>query len=295
MYKEVKTKVSKPHWVKKIWPLWLVILLASGWLYGCAPNFNPDVPADASQVGIWHQTSLQVSSGAREVHFLEAGTPGKPLVVFVHGTPGSWRGFLSYLQDPTLQAQTHMVALDRPGFGRSQAPGPLPSFTDQAKAIGRLLERNQSGKRALVVGHSLGGSIGYRVAIDFPDQVGALLALSSAIDPSLSKPRWYNHLARIPGIHFLVPKDLATANKEMMPLVEHLNDMHSSLQHLAVPITIVQGGKDPLVDSGNVTFAQQLMTKAELKVVDFPDHGHFIIWEEPQKIVQEVLALVAEL
>ena len=295
LYKEVESKVSKTRWVARLWPAWLIVLFASGWLYGCAPTFSPDVPADISQVGTWHQASLQTSSGLREVHFVEAGTPGKPLVVFIHGTPGSWRGFLSYLASPTLQSQTHMLALDRPGFGRSQVAGPLPNFADQAKAVGILLERNQSGKPALVVGHSLGGSIGYRVAIDFPNEVGALLALSSAVDPSLSKPRWYNHIARIPGIHFLVPKDLATANKEMMPLVDHLKEMRSALAHLSVPITIVQGGKDPLVDTGNVTFAQQLMTKADLKVVDYPEHGHFIVWEEPQDIIQEVLALVAKL
>ena len=227
-----------------------------------------------------------------ELHYVSAGQIGAPLVVFVHGTPGSWQAFKRYLNDPRLTANTHMVALDRPGFGESTSMGIHPGFTTQAQAIAALFSLNQSSLKPIVVGHSLGGSISYRVGIDYADDIGGILAISSAIDPKLSKPRWYNHLARLYPVRWVIPKDLSASNKEMMPLASQLQAMQPLLGTIRVPVTIVQGAKDRLVHHKNLDFAQAHLVNAHLRTVPMDDAGHFIVWEHHQQMVNEILTLI---
>ena len=236
-----------------------------------------------------------VNFNDQDLHFVEAGIPGKPLVVFIHGTPGSWLAFQTYLEDPRLNSNLHLIALDRPGFGRSNHFDKSSSFAAQAAAIAELLKLNQSPRKVTLVGHSLGGSIGYRVATDYNAQVGAVLAISAALDPTLSEPRWYNYVAKFPLVKWALPNELATANKEMMPLADELNDLREGLGKLELPITIIQGHEDGLVHVGNIAYAQEALHQAQVKVVEFPEHGHFIIWEEHDQVVDEILRLAAEL
>lgn len=258
---------------------------------GCGPALNQSQSRPLSEFGSWQSTPF--SQGT--LHYASAGQPGKPLVVFVHGTPGSWTAFRAFLQNPRLLQQVHMVALDRPGFGRSSELGVLPAFTDQAAAVAQLFNANQSAQKAVIVGHSLGGSISYRVALDYPDQVGGVLAISAAIDPNLSHPRWYNYAAGLPVVRWLLPGDLTTSNHEMMPLADQLNAMTSGLAGLKMPVTVVQGRTDSLVNHMNADFAEHHLTAADLKVVRFRELGHFIVWEEHDAMVDEILELVTKL
>ncbi|MEM7098054.1 MAG: alpha/beta hydrolase [Pseudomonadota bacterium] len=260
-------------------------------LVGCGPALNPSQPVPLAQYGTWHQTPF----GTSDLHFVSAGNPDKPLVIFIHGTPGSWSAFRAFLSNPRLQTEVHMLALDRPGFGRSANLGPSPEFAQQAQAVAQLFHQNTTNRRILIVGHSLGGSISYRVALDYPDEIGGVLAISSAIDPDLSKPRWYNYAANFPLVDWFLPDDLSTSNEEMMPLAIELKKMANTLQKIKVPVTIVQGAKDGLVNEKNLNFARSQLVNAELNILHFPERGHFIIWEEHEMMVDEILRMAKNL
>ena len=262
-----------------------------GLAHGCAPPYATTAPEVFSEYAREHMIVVD----GLELYYVEAGQPGKPLVLFVHGTPGSWHAFDSFLQDPRLVLNLHMIAVDRLGFGKSATSGPRPSFHDQARTISKLFERNQSGMKTLVVGHSLGGSIGARMAVDYPNDVGALLAISSAISPQLAQPRWYNHFADLPLVRSLLPKDLSVANEEVMLLTHELAAIEPRLRILAIPVTIIQGMQDKLVAPANADYVETTMNEATLQVMRFPDAGHFLIWEQPDVVTDEILRLVEEL
>ena len=280
------SKPKLPSQFCAFFALWLMVTLA-----GCGPSLNKSKTIPFSEYGTWHQSDFEDG----QIHFVSAGTPDKPLVIFIHGTPGSWTAFQAFLANPRLQSEVHMLALDRPGFGRSSDLGAYPDFASQAKAVAKMFDHNGSGKKVLIVGHSLGGSISYRVALDFPDQVGGVLAISSAIDPDLSKPRWYNYAADFPLFGWMLPADLSTSNEEMMPLAQELEQLATRLSGMNVPVTIVQGANDSLVSEDNLEFARAKLTSADLNIRHFPDHGHFIIWEEHEQMVDEILQLVRKL
>lgn len=257
-------------------------------LGACAPQYSSDLsPAlqDVTESGF-------VEHNDARLFYTQRGDPEKPLVLFIHGTPGSWRGFQGYLENARLAERVHMIAVDRLGFGRSSESGARPSFTEQAAAIAQVMQLNRSGYKTVVVGHSLGGSIGYRLAIDQPNSVGALVAVSSAIDPSISNPRWYNKLARLKLSKWLISPDLTTSNQEMLQLKPELESLQPHLADFSIPITILQGGEDWLVLKSHAVFAQQAVKNQQIRIVEFPERGHFVVWEELEVVVDEILRAV---
>ena len=275
------TRLCAPLCVLLLAPL-LVLMSA------CAPQYSSDLSPELTKV----TESGFVEHGSARLYFTQRGDPDQPLVVFIHGTPGSWRGFQGYLENERLASRVHMIAVDRLGFGRSAESGVQPSFAEQAAAIARVIKLNRSDRKAVVVGHSLGGSIGYRLAIDRPDAIGALVAVSSALDPSISDPRWYNKLARWRLSQWLIAPELTTSNREMLQLKPELLALQPHLPDLAVPITILQGGEDWLVLESHVDYAQKIVQNQQIRVVEFPERGHFVVWEELDTVVDEILRAV---
>jgi pimeloyl-ACP methyl ester carboxylesterase len=41
----------------------------------------------------------------------------KPLVIFVHGSPGSLSAFIDFMTDSILLQSARLISVDRPGFG----------------------------------------------------------------------------------------------------------------------------------------------------------------------------------
>ena len=266
----------------------MALTVCLGLAQGCAPDFA------RGESGNFQLRADQVVVDDLELHYVESGTRGNPLAIFIHGTPGSWRAFEGYLQDPRLVANLHMIAVDRLGFGKSAASGTRPSFAEQARSIGALFKQNESSVKTLLVGHSLGGSIALRMAVDYPADVGGLLVISSAISPPLGRLRWYNRFADLPVIRWFVPEDLSIANAELMPLSQELAAMEDQLRTLPIPVTVMQGMKDGLVAPANADYVEATMKSAQLRVMRFPETGHFLIWEKPGVVTDEILRLTRE-
>jgi len=269
----------------------LLFLGCASLLGACAPQYSSDLSPALHGV----TKSGFVEHNDAKLYFTQRGDPQQPLVLFIHGTPGSWRGFQGYLENPRLSERVHMIAVDRLGFGRSEASGARPSFEEQAAAIAKVMQLNRSGHKTIVVGHSLGGSIGYRLAIDHSDSVAALIAVSSALDPSISNPRWYNKLARLRLSQWLVSKELTTSNKEMLQLKPELEAIQPHLAELTLPITILQGGEDWLVLKSHTVFAQAATENQQIRIIEFPERGHFVVWEELDSVVDEIVRAVDRL
>jgi pimeloyl-ACP methyl ester carboxylesterase len=306
--------------MKKFLPqrLLAVSLLLS--LAGCIPPFNQDDPQSFSEP----LREFEVD----KIRYVASGDPLKPLVFLLHGTPGSWHAFRHILEDEQLQNRAHLVAPDRPGFGASRAAGLAASFQDQVALLKPALDRNQSGLRAVVVGHSLGGSIAYRYAIDAPDQVGGIVVISSNIDPALGQPRWFNRLASLPGADWLLPNQLLLANREIEPLRAELETMENELSKITAMITVLHGAEDRLVSVDNLDYLERklgteldakpdtnlvtnlgtnldnklgadlgadLARKQTYQLIREEAQGHFLIWERPDLVRQAILQQLAAL
>ncbi len=216
----------------------------------------------------------------------------KPLVIFVHGTPGRWAEYTAFLTNDYLRDHFHMIAVDRLGHGDSVGKVE-PSLTVQAASLKALLSRNTSDSGAILVGHSLGGPIIARTAMDYPDQIGGLVFIASTADPKRSH-RWYNTVGGLLPIGWLVPRNLRRANKEIVPLKKQLKAMQPLWQNIKVPTTIIQGGKDKHVNPKNADYIQKALVNAKVNTVILPEADHFIHWENPQLVIDALATFVPQ-
>ena len=235
--------------------------------------------------------------GQFRLHYAEAGQEGKPTVVFIHGTPGSWRALGRLLGHSQLRSEARLIAVDRPGWGGStlldkEAEG---SFAAQVKLMAPLLQRLKadSGDQALIlVGHSLGASYAPYIACQYPDLVDGILMAAGAIDPELGKPRWYNYAARVWPISSLIDAGLRKANIEIWGVHSALMELESWWNTASIPMIYMQGEEDELVDPGNLDYAETMLPSEHTRVVRIPDQGHFVHRQQEQLIVELTLELL---
>lgn len=142
---------------------------------GPARGFGRTVEARYPAIG-------RLTDGSPRLHVLEAGPPGAPPVVLIHGASGNLRDWqLSIL--PRLAESHHVIAIDRPGFGHSaRLPGLGWRITDQVAAMRRALH-GLGHRRYILVGHSYGGTVVLRWAAEHPGEVlGAATLAAVAMD-----------------------------------------------------------------------------------------------------------------
>ena len=123
-----------------------------------------------------------------EIDRPEASGEAKQLIIFVHGTPGSYSAFRSYLNDPVMQERFHMISVTRPGW-RNDEDAKVPSLDAQVAALRPLLDMDRSGRGALLMGHSYGGPVIARTAMNYSNLIAGLIFVATTGDPQLSGPR----------------------------------------------------------------------------------------------------------
>jgi len=244
----------------------------------------PDPPRD-----------LAVTTSGGVIRYVVLGNPLRPTVVFIHGTPGSWDNFARLMANRVLLDRAQLVALDRPGFGESQPGQAEPSLKRQAAAVATVVRAAAADGTALLVGHSLGAPIAARVAVDFPALTSGLVLVAPSIDPALEYLWWIQRPADWPFLAWLVPADLRTCNRELLPLRGELEELLPRWSGIRVPVTVIQGEDDSLVPAANADFAQRHLTQAPLVVKRIQGVDHFIPWTNPELITRAVLRHLDEL
>jgi len=64
-------------------------------------------------------------------------------------------------------------------------------------------------------------------------------------------------------------------------------------KNITVATTIIQGGKDKLVNPKNANFLQQALVNAEVKTVIHSEGNHFLHWRNPQVLVDALAEFIA--
>ncbi|KAA9158255.1 alpha/beta fold hydrolase [Amycolatopsis acidicola] len=112
------------------------------------------------------------------LHYHEVGAEHPETVVLLHGGgPGAsaWSNFSRNI--PVFGKTYRTIAVDQPGFGRSDKPTDHPQyFKHSADAVVALLDE-LGIEKAHLVGNSLGGGAAVRLALDHPDRAGRLVLM----------------------------------------------------------------------------------------------------------------------
>ena len=98
-------------------------------------------------------------------------------------------------------------------------------MVEQARDIAPLLDKAIPGQRVLLVGHSFGGPVVARLAMDYGNKVTDILILAGSIDPDMEHTEWYQYPADWPIFTWIIPSDLVVCNREIRALKNELIKM----------------------------------------------------------------------
>jgi pimeloyl-ACP methyl ester carboxylesterase len=117
-----------------------------------------------------------VSVNGFKIFYREAGDPGKPVVLLLHGFPTSSHMFRNLI--PQLANDFHVIAPDLPGFGFSDAPAHdifQYTFANVAKVMGDFVDQLGLKKFAIYI-FDYGAPTGLRMALRFPERITAIIS-----------------------------------------------------------------------------------------------------------------------
>jgi pimeloyl-ACP methyl ester carboxylesterase len=109
------------------------------------------------------------------IFYREAGSVLKPTILLLHGFPSTSHMYQDLIRD--LSADYHLIAPDYPGFGLSSSPPPGEfNYTfDHLATVMRDFIDQIGLKRFSIYMQDYGGPIGFRLAINHPEMISALI------------------------------------------------------------------------------------------------------------------------
>ena len=145
----------------------------------------------------WPAIGDMIEVNGEDVHVIRSGDAG-PVILMIHGASANAREFTSTLA-PRLDASHRVLMADRPGHGYSERPDDSDELATQAAQMAGVLKSLAPDEKAVLVGHSFGGAVALRVALDYPELVKGLVLLAPVThDWGGGGVAWYNKYASPP-------------------------------------------------------------------------------------------------
>jgi pimeloyl-ACP methyl ester carboxylesterase len=146
----------------------------------------------------------RITVAGTELHLADhpAGPDAELLpMLFIHGASGNLRDLQAPLAEK-LEGRGRMIFVDRPGHGYSERGDgeDMQMPWSQAELLAMLLDELDIDK-AIVVGHSLGGSTAAAFAVNHPEKVAGLVFLAPATHPWPNRDlSWHYDVANFPVV-----------------------------------------------------------------------------------------------
>ena len=215
-------------------------------------------------------------------------------LVFIHGSPATADAFHAQFKDSFGDAS--LLAYDRPGYGGSPSVGDSNNLPAQVDALGSLLDSIHL-TNCILIGHSYGGAIALKAAIDYPQYVRGILLVGGSVDPAQERVLLVQRVGAWPLIRRLIPEPLDCCNRELLALKADLLTLQTRLSRLHAHVLMLHGTKDRLVPPANVEFLERELRKVGktdlfAKMI-VPGGNHFLPWEHPEIIHNAVHELLS--
>ena len=258
----------------------IILALLMVLLCGCFRFRTPDKQVQESFAAKGHSIRFgDYSYGeGKTIHYAMAGDSSKPLLFFVHGTPGAWNAFGNYMADSTLLQHFYMISIDRPGFGYTDF-GKAQPLLPQAQVFNRMVKDLGHVKPAILLGHSYGSPIIAQMAALDSSVASVVFSLAGSFKPSSDLAGDARGLLYYPPFRWLAPGAFRPSNDELVWFRESILTMPEVLSKIKCAVWLVHGKKDKLVPYADSEYAMQFLSHAkEAYMVTFPSEDHFIPW-----------------
>ena len=130
--------------------------------------------------------SKYIEAQGISTYYVEAGVG--PNLVLMHGGGIGIDAMLTWQRNiEALAERFHVVAFDEVGFGRTAMPKTPSQFTKLSRTSHAVALLDELGlDKAILVGHSEGGFMATKIAVDHPERVAKLVIVASGA----TAPRW---------------------------------------------------------------------------------------------------------
>lgn len=237
------------------------------------------------------------------VHY-EAIGRGRP-VLFIHGWLGSWRYWMSAMDD--LSERYRAYAVDLWGFGDTERRRDGYSLSAYVDMVEHLMDK-LGIQQVTLVGHGLGGVIAIRMTARAPERVDRLITVntplmgSAVASPLAAFTNHYNGdwIVRIlgrrqasayPEVQIEAAKTDPNAMIRSIQTVL-IEDLRSDLESVTCPVLLVFSKNDPLVYPPDERWLNQL--EDNVHVVFMDESSHFPMLDETARftrLLRQFLAL----
>jgi pimeloyl-ACP methyl ester carboxylesterase len=214
-----------------------------------------------------------------------------PMLLLIHGAPGSLWGYMNLMDDEDLQKHFHIVSVDRVGYGKSRLKKRryVTSIETQAHALLPIFALNKSEQKVIVLGRSYGAPIAARLASLAPDKVKELIMVSPVIDPETERFYWFSKWGRMSFVQLFLPAAFNAATAEKYSHADELRKMLPVWEQLSVPTTVIQGGNDWIADPTNLDFAKRHIKSKRAQYIFLYNAGHMITFSHAAMIKEMLL------
>ncbi|MFA5419562.1 MAG: alpha/beta hydrolase [Bacteroidales bacterium] len=238
-------------------------------------------------------------------------------VVLLHGFLENlhvWDGVLPYLSD-----NHRVIAIDLPGFGKSDVVNEIHSMELMADVVKIVLDTEQVAS-CLLIGHSMGGYVGAAFAEKFPEMLSGIVFFHSHAAPDnedgirnrnrtieVVKKDKKNYIASFIPLMFaeenivryqneitqLQIMALETSAEGVMAALAGMrdrNDQQPTLSALNVPVMFIIGKQDSWISIDKIIPQISLPQHSEILILE--GVGHMGMIEESEKIMMALQSFV---
>jgi pimeloyl-ACP methyl ester carboxylesterase len=212
---------------------------------------------------------------------------GSPILL-VHGWLGSWRYWVPVMDELSTDFRTY--ALDLWGFGDSDKAREQYDVDAYVQLLIDFMDE-LGVWRTPVVGHTLGAVIATKLAAQYPERVSRVLAVGLpltaqainrkllAVGPNDSMARLFWQRQRpYDEVEMGAVKAARNAIALTVQAVARLNPQ-DLLEEIAVPLLILYGGKDNVIDPAQADVLEEDHYGA--RAIVLPEARHFPMLDEP--------------
>ncbi|MEJ5990302.1 alpha/beta hydrolase [Ramlibacter sp. PS3R-8] len=259
-----------------------------------------------------------VESGGRRIYYERHGDGG-PAVLFCHGAGSNAATWWQQL--PAFTAHHACITMDIRCFGRSVAPVQEFTLENFVADVVAILDHERVD-RVTLVGQSLGGMIGLKLALTHPARLAAFVGCDTSL--AIDHPVLLETIARRQITHRAVTieqRSLGAWFLENHPdkaaLYAQINHFNPSaygmsaaewggalaalmgperriplaaLRDVRCPTLLLVGSEDPIVPVAVMHEVSGLIAESEVAVID--DAGHSAYFEKPAEFNRQVLEFI---
>lgn len=224
-------------------------------------------------------------------------------VLFLHGWLGSWRYWFPTMEYVAQHFRTY--SFDFWGFGESRRQRTHESVQNYSDQVIRFLDE-LGIDRVILVGHSMGGMVALKTAINHPDRITRVAAVGAPVDgESLSwllklidwpllagvfaSQAWLRRYmfqrflgeTNDPEIHEVLDDSVKSSRTTLWRAVGSMlrTDLRPDLPRLIVPTLVVHGGRDEIVNPNQIGLFENIGTA---QTILMPESRHFPFLDEAE-------------